>query len=113
MGQPRWEHYSLVAHAPIARSWLTIQANLGLATTTVDAHGRALQDYLAFCQRRTTVAEQATREQIALYVNDLTSRPSPRTVSLDDVAASRGLANATLQQRLAQLPQFSSGRSFS
>jgi len=79
---------------------LTIQANLGLAPTTIDAYGRSLQDYLGFCQRCGTTAEQATREQIALYVNDLALRPNPRVVTTNETEAGRGLANATLQQRL-------------
>src|SRR2546423_1688317 len=100
MSQPRWELYTLTSQEPHARSWLTIQANLGLAPTTIDAYGRALQDYLGYCQRCGATAEQATREQIALYVSDLALRPNRRAVSTNETEAGPGLANATLQQRL-------------
>jgi integrase/recombinase XerD len=94
-----WDRYPLVARSPHARTWLTIQANLGLAPNTIDAYGRALQDYLAFCDRQTVAPDTAGRAQIAAYVRDLTTRPNPRAAdrALD---ATMGLANATLQQRL-------------
>ena len=78
MTEVRWERYPLVAQTPHARSWLAIQANLGLAPNTVEAYGRALQDFLAFSARRAVAAESATREHIAAYVGDLTSRPNRR-----------------------------------
>jgi integrase/recombinase XerD len=43
----RWERYPLVAASPLARAWLQLQADLRLAATTIEAYGRALQDYLA------------------------------------------------------------------
>ena len=41
MSIPRWDRYPLIAHSPDARSWLTIQANLGLSQNTIEAYGRA------------------------------------------------------------------------
>ncbi len=46
-----WEHFPLLTVLPHARSWLTLQAALGLAPNTIAAYGRALEDYLAFCAR--------------------------------------------------------------
>ncbi len=44
----RWEQYPLVAETMPARTWLTMQDDLGLAPGTIDAYGRGLQDYLHF-----------------------------------------------------------------
>lgn len=100
MAEVRWERYPFVARSPHARAWLTIQAHLGRAANTVEAYGRALQDYLAFAERHGVVAEAAAREHIAAYVHDLTARPNPRGVGVRVLDVGVGLANATLQQRL-------------
>ena len=42
----RWERYPLVGAHPLARKWLQLQADLGLAPNTIAAYGRALQEYL-------------------------------------------------------------------
>jgi integrase/recombinase XerD len=78
MTQMRWERYPLVAQSPYARSWLSMQGNLGLAQIPVDAYGRALEDYLAFSARDSFSPEAATGEHIARYVHDLSSPPNPR-----------------------------------
>ncbi len=101
-----WERYERVALLPYARSWLTIQANLGLAANTLDAYGRALEDYLAFSARCSLLVEAATREHIAQYVHDLTSRPHPRGAKIRVLDSGAGLANATLQQRLTVVRLF-------
>jgi site-specific recombinase XerD len=95
-----WERYPFVTQTPQARSWLQIQGNLGLASNTVEAYGRALNDYLSFCQRCEITAETATREHLSWYVHDLTSRPNPRSANVRVLDSGVGLANATLQQRL-------------
>lgn len=100
MPEPSWEHCPLVAQEPSAPPWLTIQANLGLAVKTVDAYGRALQDYLAFSQRQGITTQGARRGHIAAYVHELTQRPNPRRTKGGEPHPGRGLANATLQQRL-------------
>src|SRR5947209_9944627 len=100
MSDIRWERYPLLAQAPHARTWLTIQANLGLALNTIEAYGRALEDYFVFSNRRAISPESANREHISLYVHDLTSRPNPRGTKVRVLDSGVGLANATLQQRL-------------
>lgn len=77
-----------------------MQGNLSLAQNTIDAYGRALEDYLAFCARDGFSPESATREHIARYVHDLGSRPNPRGAKIRVLDTGCGLANATLQQRL-------------
>jgi len=96
----RWECFPLLAALPHARSWLTLQAALGLASNTVAAYGRALEDYFAFCKRNSVEAGTATREQLAAYVRDLTLRPSRHGATVRRIDSKAGLANATLRQRL-------------
>jgi integrase/recombinase XerD len=90
----------LVAQSPHARSWLTIQAHLGLAPNTIDAYGRALEDYLAFSASQAIIPESAHRDHLAAYVRNLTTRPHLHVSNLRVLDSGAGLANATLQQRL-------------
>lgn len=101
-----WARYPRLAQTPRARSWLQIQANLGLAPSTVDAYGRALEEYLDFCSQREITAEAATREHVSWYVHDLTARPNPRGNKVRMLDSGFGLANATLQQRLTAVRLF-------
>jgi hypothetical protein len=55
MGEIQWNRYPQVATNEWACSWLTMQNNLGLASATIDAYGRALQDYLTFCCQQNMV----------------------------------------------------------
>ncbi len=100
MADISWERYRLVALSPHARSWLTIQAHLGLAANTIAAYGRALDDYLDFSVRQAIAPESANRGHVAAYVRDLTARPHPRAAKIRVLDSGAGLANATLQQRL-------------
>lgn len=103
MTDVHWERYRTTAQEPLARSWLQIQANLGLASNTIDAYGRALEDYLSFCTRHDLLAATATKEQLSWYVQDLTARPNPRGAQVRVLDSGAGLANATLQQRLTAI----------
>lgn len=100
MTDVRWERYPLLAQQEHTRSWLQIQGNLGLASNTIEAYGRALESYLRFCQNQSIAPEAATREQLSWYVHDLTSRPNPRSTKIRVLDSGAGLANATLQQYL-------------
>lgn len=95
-----WGRYPSLGSSARAKVWLTIQANLGLAPNTIDAYGRALEDYLRFSRRREVDPDTARREHIAAYVRDLTSRPNPRGHNVRVLDSGVGLANATLLQRL-------------
>lgn len=95
-----WERFPRVAVSETARAWLVLGVNLGLAANTLDAYGRALEEYLTFSAGRGIAVVAATKDHIAAYVRYLTSRPNrhgPKVVALDSGA---GLANATLQQRI-------------
>jgi integrase/recombinase XerD len=100
MREVRWEQYSLVASDSTAHAWLQLQANLQLASNTIDAYGRCLNDYLAFCAKHQVTPEIVTREHIALYVQDLATRPNPKGANILTLDSGRGLSNSTMQQRL-------------
>ena len=103
VGEVRWERYPRVSHLESARAWLGLQANLGLAANTIEAYGRALEDYLTFSAAQGVAVEPATRAHIAAYLRHLASRPSPRGPKVRVLDSGAGLANATLQQRLTAI----------
>ena len=74
MANVRWEHYPHVVSNELARAWLVLESNLGLAANTLDAYGRALQDYLAFSADQNAPVITATKDHIAEYVRHLTVR---------------------------------------
>src|SRR5438034_421832 len=94
----RWEFYPQTTTTPIAHTWLQMQADLQLAPKTIDAYGRALDDYLSFCRETGQGFETATREHIAGYVQNLASRPNPRGQQTVHFHSGLGLSNATMQQ---------------
>lgn len=96
----RWERYPSLSQSEHGRVWLTIQMNLGLAQNTVDAYGRALEDFLTFGSKKGFVPEAATREHLSQYVHNLSSRPNPKGKTILSFDTGCGLSNATLQQRL-------------
>jgi len=99
-----WERFPLVAQHSHARQWLGMQIKYGLAPNTIDAYGRALEDYLAFCAQHSVAPLSATREHIAAYVHYLASRP--RRARHRIPVTTSGLANATMQQRLTGVRLF-------
>lgn len=94
----KWEHYPQVAHHEQARTWLTIQARLGMAANTLDAYSRGLEDFFLVFQNHAIPIISAKQEHIALYVNDMATRKRPQ--------GKVGLANATMQQRLTAVRLF-------
>lgn len=102
----RWDRYPAVAQDPLARRWIETQVLLGLAPNTIDAYARALQDFLACCQRNAIQPREATRDDIARYVGDLRQRPSPQGGNVRHFDSGVGLSNATLQQRLTAVRLF-------
>ena len=106
MPEIRWERYPRAAELGAARAWLVLQRNLGLAANTIDAYGRALEEYLAFSAANDVPAITAAKDHVAAYVRDLTSRPNPRGANVVVLDSSVGLANATLQQRITAIRLF-------
>jgi site-specific recombinase XerD len=102
----KWERYPSVALLPAAKAWLVIQANFGLAANTIEAYGRALEDYLQLCSRLQFTPVSASREHISAYIRDLTSRQSPLGVNVRAFDSGVGLSNATMQQRITAVRLF-------
>lgn len=93
-----WNRFPQVEKVIEAQRWLQIQEHLGLAPNTVQAYGRALEDYLRVCQQHSISILTVTREHVALFVQDM------RTRAREDGAI--GLSNATIQQRLTAVRLF-------
>ena len=106
MAEIRWERYTRAAELDAARAWLVLQHNLGLAANTIDAYGRALEEYLAFSAAKEVSVITAAKDHIAAYVRDLASRPNPRGTNVVVLDSGAGLANATLQQRITAIRLF-------
>lgn len=106
MSEVRWERYPRVAASELTRSWLQIQAHLQLAPNTIDAYGRCLEDYLSFCSIHRIAPEGITREQVALYLQDLATRPNPKGAHMLSFDSGGGLSHATMQQRITVLRLF-------
>jgi len=102
-----WFRYPFVATDALAKAWLTTETLLGLASNTLDAYARGLDDFLEFCQKANISPVTATRADLARYVGDLRQRPrSHAHQSTPDLVPSVGLSNATLQQRLTAVRLF-------
>jgi integrase/recombinase XerD len=95
MGEIRWERYPHVDKRQHAHTWLQIQANLGLAANTVEAYARALEEYLKLCSSSEVTAEEATKEHISWYVQDLMTRPNPRGANISVLDSGVGLPSAS------------------
>jgi integrase/recombinase XerD len=100
------ERWPALAACPDGLTWLSIQADLGLAPRTIDAYARGLVDYLLVCKREGIDPLTAERTEIARYVRDLTERPGHRGANVIALDSGVGLANATLQQRLVAVRLF-------
>ncbi|HLU11980.1 MAG TPA: site-specific integrase [Oceanobacillus sp.] len=98
MSEIHWERCPQIASHEQARTWLTIQARLGLSANTLEAYSRGLEDYFTVCQRAAIPVLTAKHEHIAQYVHDLATRTRP--------GGKVGLANATMQQRLTAVRLF-------
>lgn len=102
----RWDRYPAVAQDSWARRWLEDQVLLGLASNTIDAYARGVQEFLAYCEQRQVHAAKATKEDVAQYVGVLRRRPSPRGRNVVLLESGAGLSNATMQQRLTSIRLF-------
>ena len=78
---------------------LQFTASIGRAPNTVDAYGRALQDYLAFCESSDADPVTAKADVIAAWIGDMRTRA-------DDDGNARGLSDATVQQRVVAVRAF-------
>ena len=103
---------ALVAKWPVfgrhewAVEWLRIWIDMGRAPRTIDAYARGLAEYLQVCEREGIDPLTATRANVAVFVRELTSRPSRRGANVVALDSGSGLANATLLQRLVPVRLF-------
>jgi len=70
----RWERYPLLTQRKHTRTWLQIQGNLGLASNTIEAYGRALENYLRFCQNQSIAPEAAGLLMVIFLMTSAFSR---------------------------------------
>lgn len=72
------EKWPVLGRHERAAGWLRVWSDLGRAPRTIDAYARGLAEYLEMCERENVDPLTANRAHIALYVRELTSRPSRR-----------------------------------
>lgn len=100
------DRWPVLGRCDRAVEWLRIWADLGRAPRTIDAYGRGLAEYLQVCERDGIDPLTANRADVAVFVRELTSRPSRRGSNVVALDSGAGLANATLQQRLVPVRLF-------
>ena len=97
------EKWPALGRHELASGWLQIWAALGRAPRTIDAYARGLAEYLDVCERENGDPATANRAHVAVFVRELTSRPSRRGPNVVSIDSGAGLSNATIQQRLVQV----------
>lgn len=100
------EKWPVLGRHEQAAGWLQVWSDLGRAPRTIDAYARGLAEYLEMCERENVDPLTANRAHIAVYVRELTSRPSRRGANVVSIDSGSGLANATIQQRLVPVRLF-------
>ena len=65
-----------------AATWLQIWTDLGRASRTIDAYARGLAEYLLLCEREHVDPVTANRAHVAVFVRELTPRPSLRRANV-------------------------------
>lgn len=99
MKEVRWERFPTVGEHEHGRRWLQFTANIGRAPNTVDAYGRAVQDYLTFCAALRADPVTARPDVVAAWIGDMLHRPNSRHDTV-------GLSDATVQQRVVAVRGF-------
>jgi site-specific recombinase XerD len=100
------EKWPVLARHEEAAEWLRIWVDLGRAPRTIDAYARGLVEYLEICDREGVDPVGANRAHVAVFVRELSSRPSHRGANVVSIDSGAGLANATIQQRLVPVRLF-------
>jgi integrase/recombinase XerD len=100
------DKWPVLARYERATTWLRIWTDLGRAPRTIDAYARGLAEYLEMCDREGVDPATANRAHVAVYVRELTERPSRRGANVVSIDSGVGLANATIQQRLVPVRLF-------
>ncbi|MFB7958038.1 tyrosine-type recombinase/integrase [Streptomyces sp. NPDC056045] len=100
------EKWPVLGRHERAAEWLQVWTDLGRAPRTIDAYARRLAEYLQVCEREDVDPVAASRAHVAVFVRELTTRPSRRGTNVLAIDSGAGLANATLQQRLVPVRLF-------
>ena len=100
------EKWPVLGRHELAAGWLRIWTDLGRAPRTIDAYARGLAEYLDVCEREGVDPVTANRAHVAVFVRELTSRPSRRGPNVVSIDSGAGLSNATIQQRLVPVRLF-------
>ncbi|MFD5751484.1 tyrosine-type recombinase/integrase [Streptomyces sp. NPDC127033] len=100
-----WGKFPTVAEHQQAHRWLQFMANIGRATNTIDAYGRAVEDHLLFCMAEDVDPLLARPDTVAAWIGSMLDRPL-EPVSKGVHRAEAGLANSTIQQRLVAVRSF-------
>ena len=95
-GRVVWPKYAALAGEPLARRWLSLLDARGKDEKTLDAYGRAVDDFLLFLRVLGVATCDATEEHVARYVQSMHGRGSLRPEGV----APRALKDATMRQRL-------------
>ncbi|MCA9627746.1 MAG: tyrosine-type recombinase/integrase [Myxococcales bacterium] len=90
----RWDRLPKTSSNKHARAWLRLQCLLGLALNTIASYGRALEEFLTWCDQHACNAVELDRVGVARYLKDAETR---RT---------RPLSNASLLLRQTVLRLF-------
>ncbi len=104
--QLKWEKFPMLAAHALARKQLVIEAALGLSPNTIEAYGRAREDFLAFCNAHEVEPVLANKETLALWVRDMLRRPSAVKFDEGGSGSRLGLANSTIQQKVTAVRLF-------
>src|SRR5260370_28795885 len=99
MDEIQWKFYPRVAAQVHAREWILFLSKLQKAPKTIDAYARCLDDLIGFFERAELPLIEASRGDIAAYLDDLHRRANPKGKSIMRAHVS-GLSHATIQQRL-------------
>jgi len=102
----QWKRFPTLAQTSDARQWLEIQRMLGLASNTIEAYGRGLEDFLRWCRTSEVEPTSSGREDVAHYVLDLRERRGSRGSNVVVMDSGCGLSNATIQLRLTAVRLF-------
>ena len=79
MDEIRWEFYPRVATEVHAREWILFLSKLQKAPKTLDAYARCLDDLIGFFERAKLPLIEASRGDIAAYLDDLYHRVNPNS----------------------------------
>ncbi|MFE0420463.1 hypothetical protein [Streptomyces tendae] len=100
-----WGKFPTLAEHQLARRWLQFMADVGRASNTIDAYGRAVDDHLRFCANEGTDPVLAGADMVAAWIGDMLERPRQRSAKTP-LQPGTGLANATVQQRVVAVRSF-------